>query len=64
MHKYKLTMECLNLQYLQDLKQKRAKIIISDVNDQVARQVMCEAYRLQMTAVQVFVLNNIVLKFH
>lgn len=40
-------------QYLQDLKQKKAKIIIADVYDQVARQVMCEAYRLEMTAVQV-----------
>ncbi|XP_012143005.2 uncharacterized protein LOC100883782 isoform X1 [Megachile rotundata] len=41
--------------YLQDLKQKRAKIIIADVYDQVARQVMCEAYRLEMTAVQGYV---------
>ncbi|XP_068980549.1 uncharacterized protein [Bombus flavifrons] len=41
--------------YLQDLKQKKAKIIIADVYDQVARQVMCEAYRLEMTAVQGYV---------
>ncbi|KAK2582228.1 hypothetical protein KPH14_004575 [Odynerus spinipes] len=40
---------------LQDLKQKRARIIIADVYDQVARQVMCEAYRLEMTAVQGYV---------
>lgn len=40
-------------QYLQELKQKRARIIIADVNDQVARQVMCEAYKLQMTGAQV-----------
>lgn len=46
-------MICSLLQYLEDLKQKRARIIISDVYDQVARQVMCEAYRLEMTAVQV-----------
>ncbi|KAJ8686553.1 hypothetical protein QAD02_022347 [Eretmocerus hayati] len=36
--------------YLEDLKQKRARIIISDMYDQVARQVMCEAYKLEMTA--------------
>ncbi|XP_015177762.1 PREDICTED: receptor-type guanylate cyclase gcy-4-like isoform X2 [Polistes dominula] len=40
---------------LQDLKQKRAKIIIADVYDKVARQVMCEAYKLEMTAVQGYV---------
>ncbi|XP_076766818.1 uncharacterized protein LOC143433365 [Xylocopa sonorina] len=41
--------------YLQDLKHKKAKIIIADIYDQVARQVMCEAYRLEMTAVQGYV---------
>ncbi|XP_016841856.1 uncharacterized protein LOC100115038 [Nasonia vitripennis] len=41
--------------YLEDLKQKRARIIISDVYDQVARLVMCEAYRLEMTAAQGYV---------
>ncbi|XP_017753016.1 PREDICTED: uncharacterized protein LOC108545751 [Eufriesea mexicana] len=41
--------------YLQDLKQKKAKIIIADVYDQIARQVMCEAYRLEMTAIQGYV---------
>lgn len=41
------------LQYLDDLKEKRARIIIADTNDKVARQVMCEAYLLEMTAVQV-----------
>ncbi|XP_054006339.1 uncharacterized protein LOC128891132 [Hylaeus anthracinus] len=41
--------------HLQDLKQKKAKIIIADVYDQVARQVMCEAYRLKMTAAQGYV---------
>ncbi|XP_014611297.1 PREDICTED: receptor-type guanylate cyclase gcy-4-like isoform X1 [Polistes canadensis] len=40
---------------LQDLKQKRAKIIIADVYDKVAREVMCEAYKLEMTAVQGYV---------
>ncbi|XP_071557353.1 uncharacterized protein [Temnothorax nylanderi] len=41
--------------YLQDLKEKRAKIIIADVYGEVARQVMCEAYKLEMTAVQGYV---------
>lgn len=37
-------------QYLEDLKRKRARIIIADVYDEVARSVMCEAYKLDMTA--------------
>ncbi|XP_074115403.1 uncharacterized protein LOC141538040 isoform X1 [Cotesia typhae] len=37
-------------EYLEDLKQIRAKIIIADVYDTIARQVMCEAYKLKMTA--------------
>lgn len=41
--------------YLQDFKQKKAKIIIADVYDQAARQVMCNAYKLEMTAVQGYV---------
>ncbi|XP_033208855.1 uncharacterized protein LOC117167784 isoform X3 [Belonocnema kinseyi] len=41
--------------YLHDLKQKRARIIIADVNDQVARQVLCEAYKLEMSAEQGYV---------
>ncbi|XP_011137908.1 uncharacterized LOC105182277 isoform X1 [Harpegnathos saltator] len=41
--------------YLQDLKERRAKIIIADVYDGVVRQVMCEAYKLDMTAVQGYV---------
>ncbi|XP_032691676.1 uncharacterized protein LOC116854152 isoform X2 [Odontomachus brunneus] len=41
--------------YLQDLKDRKAKIIIADVYDEVARQVMCEAYKLKMTAVQGYV---------
>ncbi|KAK0157842.1 hypothetical protein PV328_011532 [Microctonus aethiopoides] len=42
-------------QYLLDLKQNRARIIIADVYDVVARQVMCEAFKLEMTAVQGYV---------
>lgn len=45
-------------QYLQDLKERRAKIIIADVYDEVARQVMCEAYKLKMTAVEVITIAN------
>ncbi|XP_061510796.1 uncharacterized protein LOC4578387 [Anopheles gambiae] len=37
-------------QYLLDLKSKSAKIIIADVDDKVARVIMCEAYKLEMTA--------------
>lgn len=32
------------------MKRKRARIIIADVYDEVARSVMCEAYKLKMTA--------------
>ncbi|KAL0107243.1 hypothetical protein PUN28_015647 [Cardiocondyla obscurior] len=41
--------------YLQSLKEKKAKIIIADMYGEVARQVMCEAYKLEMTAVQGYV---------
>ncbi|XP_050076628.1 uncharacterized protein LOC126563884 [Anopheles maculipalpis] len=36
--------------YLLDLKMKNAKIIIADVDDKVAQVIMCEAYKLEMTA--------------
>uniref|UniRef100_A0A182NF26 receptor protein-tyrosine kinase n=1 Tax=Anopheles dirus TaxID=7168 RepID=A0A182NF26_9DIPT len=36
--------------YLLDLKSKNAKVIIADVDDKVARVIMCEAYKLEMTA--------------
>lgn len=48
-----ITLPLFLFQYLQELEQKRARIIIADVYDVVARQVMCEAYKLQMTAHQV-----------
>ncbi|KAJ8975821.1 hypothetical protein NQ317_003857 [Molorchus minor] len=41
--------------YLVDLKSKRARIIIADVVDDIARTVMCEAYKLKMTARQGYV---------
>lgn len=40
---------------MDDLKQKRARIIISDVYEPVARLIMCEAYKLKMTSVQGYV---------
>lgn len=36
--------------YLVDLKERNARIIIADVFDQVARAAMCEAFKLGMTA--------------
>ncbi|OXA51550.1 Gamma-aminobutyric acid type B receptor subunit 1 [Folsomia candida] len=42
-------------QYLQDLKSKKAKIIIGDFYDHAARAVMCEAYHQKMTAKEGFV---------
>ncbi|XP_072396651.1 uncharacterized protein [Diabrotica undecimpunctata] len=41
--------------YVNDLKEKRARIIIADVFDHDARMVICEAYRLDMTAKQGYV---------
>lgn len=43
------------LKHLEDLKSKRARIIIADVIDEVARSVMCEAYKMDMTAKQGYV---------
>lgn len=45
----------LHFQYLQDLKSKRAKIIIGDFYDHAARAVMCEAYKQHMTAEEGYV---------
>ncbi|GAB6030439.1 hypothetical protein CHUAL_007310 [Chamberlinius hualienensis] len=42
-------------QYLEDLKKKNVRIIIGDFYDEVARAVVCEAYRQQMTAHQGYV---------
>ncbi|XP_066143378.1 uncharacterized protein [Euwallacea fornicatus] len=41
--------------YLEDLQAKKARIVIADVVDEVARQVMCEAYKKDMTAYQGYV---------
>lgn len=40
-------------QHLEDLKEKGAKVIIAEVNDVVARQLMCRAFKLNMNAEQV-----------
>ncbi|KAF2904495.1 hypothetical protein ILUMI_01678, partial [Ignelater luminosus] len=41
--------------YLEELKRKRARIIIADMYDEIARLVMCEAFKLEMTAKQGYV---------
>ncbi|XP_058451840.1 uncharacterized protein LOC131430699 [Malaya genurostris] len=41
--------------YLLDLKTKNARIIIADVDDKVAQVIMCEAYKLEMTAENGFI---------
>lgn len=38
------------VQYLKDLKAKRVKIIVGEFNEERACEVMCQAYRLNMTA--------------
>lgn len=41
---------CLSFQYLEELKNKKVRIIIGDMFDDVLRDVMCQAYHLKMTA--------------
>lgn len=43
------------MQYLKEMKQKNVRIIIGDIYDDAARDVMCQAYRLEMTAVNSYV---------
>ncbi|XP_063228981.1 atrial natriuretic peptide receptor 2-like [Bacillus rossius redtenbacheri] len=43
------------MQYLVNIKKENRRIIIADLYDTMARAVMCEAYRLQMTARQGYV---------
>lgn len=42
-------MMILKLQYLIDLKNDRAKIIIADINDQMAQNILCQAFKLQVS---------------
>ncbi|KAK9870582.1 hypothetical protein WA026_008145 [Henosepilachna vigintioctopunctata] len=42
--------DILMTKYLEGLKKKRARIIIADVVSDVLRLIMCEAYKLKMTA--------------
>ena len=39
-------------QYLRDLKERGAKVIIADFYEPAARHIMCQAYRLEMTQAQ------------
>ena len=43
------------MQYLKDLKEKGAKIIIADFYEPAARHIMCQAYKLKMTQAQGYV---------
>ena len=45
----------LFFQYLKDLKEKGAKIILADFYEPAARHVMCQAHKLSMTQAQGFV---------
>ena len=36
-------------QYLKDLKESGAKVILADFYEPAARHVMCQAFRLEMT---------------
>ncbi|XP_046676612.1 receptor-type guanylate cyclase gcy-4-like [Homalodisca vitripennis] len=41
--------------YLEEMKSRSVRIIIGDVYDSAAREMMCQAYQLQMTAYQSYV---------
>jgi hypothetical protein len=43
------------LQYLEELKNKKVRIIIGDMFDEAVRDVMCQAYHLKMTAKEGYV---------
>ena len=40
-------------QYLKDLKERGAKVIIADFYEPAARHIMCQAYKLSMTQAEV-----------
>lgn len=42
-------------QYLEEMKSKSVRIIIGDVYDEAARDMMCQAFHLEMTAYQSYV---------
>ncbi|KAL9927501.1 uncharacterized protein ACN427_000908 isoform 2-T5 [Glossina fuscipes fuscipes] len=42
-------------EHLQELKRRHAKIIIADVHNKLAQMVLCEAYKLKMTAYEGYV---------
>lgn len=43
------------VQYLEEMKSKSVRIIIGDVYDEAARDMMCQAFHLDMTAYQSYV---------
>ncbi len=43
------------MQYLKDLKAKRVKIIVGEFDEERACEVMCQAFRLNMTAKEGYV---------
>jgi len=45
----------LSFQYLEELKNKKVRIVIGDMFDEVLRDVMCQAYHLKMTAQEGYV---------
>lgn len=47
------------LQSLQDLKNKNSNIIIADLYDEQAGMVLCEAYKLQVIKVDVYLYNAV-----
>ena len=47
---YQLIWVDIALQYLEELKSKKVHIIIGDMVEEAARDVMCQAYHLKMTA--------------
>ena len=52
---FNLKLKFFQLQYLRDLKERGARVIIADFYEPAARHIMCQAYRLEMTQAQGYV---------
>ena len=52
---FNLKLNIFGLQYLRDLKERGARVIIADFYEPAARHIMCQAYRLGMTQAQGYV---------
>lgn len=50
-----LSFRIVCLQYLQDLINKQSNIIIADIYDEQALMVLCEAYKLEVCAPQIYI---------